>query len=216
MVVGHHGEFVGGEVVASPDHEVAEVDAGRAGNGALQGVVKLDDASVGHAESPRHATGGRGPLAVRWPQRRRKRCLPPNLGNLGGLVRGVGGLFDVAAGMRARIDRSGCLEAAPHLQKPVRPFALHIRAMRAAHVGALGPFESEPVEVFERGGGELGPAAGAVEILDAKHESGPAGPIGGDGERSRVPRVEISGGCRGDASPASHAYSSHQAPVAST
>ena len=76
--------------------------------------------------------------------------------------------------------------------------------MRAAHVGALGPFEAEPAEVFERRGGELGPAAGAVEILDAKYKSGPAGPIGGDGERSRVPRVEISGGCRGDASAERH------------
>jgi hypothetical protein len=76
--------------------------------------------------------------------------------------------------------------------------------------------EPEPAEVFERRGGELRPAAGAVEILDTKHEPGPAGPISGDGERSRVPRVEISGGCRGDASAASHAYSSHQAPVAST
>jgi hypothetical protein len=76
--------------------------------------------------------------------------------------------------------------------------------MRATHIGALGPFEAEPVEVFERRGGELGPAAGAVEILDAKHKSGPAGPIGRDGKRSRVPRVEISGGCRGDASAERH------------
>lgn len=129
---------------------------------------------------------------------------------------GVGGLFDVAAGMWARVDRTGRLKASPDLQKPVSPFALYIRVMWAAHVGALGPIEPEPAEVFERRGGELGPAAGAVEILDAKHKSGPAGPIGGDGERPCVPRVEISGGCRGDASPASHAYSSHQAPVAST
>jgi hypothetical protein len=119
-------------------------------------------------------------------------------------VWGVGGLFDVAAGMRARVDRTSGLEAAPHLQKPVSPFALHVWGVKAAHVGALGPIESEPAEVFERRGGELGPAAGAVEILDAKHKSGPAGPIGGDGKRSRVPRVEISGGCRGDASAERH------------
>jgi hypothetical protein len=119
-------------------------------------------------------------------------------------VRGVGGLFNVAAGMRARVDRTGRLKASPHLQKPVSPFALHVWGVKAAHVGALGPIEAEPAEVFERGGGELRPAAGAVEVFNAKHEPGPAGPIGGEGECSRVPRVEISGGCRGDASAERH------------
>ena len=131
-------------------------------------------------------------------------------------MRGVRSFFDIASGMWARVDRTSSLEAAPHLQKPGRPFALHIRAMWAAHVGALGPIEPEPAEVFERRGGELGPAAWAVEVFDAEHEPSPAGPISRNGECPRVPRVEISGGCRGDASPASHAYSSHQAPVAST
>jgi hypothetical protein len=76
--------------------------------------------------------------------------------------------------------------------------------MRATHIGALGPFEPEPAEVFERRGRIVGPVAGAVKVFDAKHEPGPAGPISGDGERSRVPRVEISGGCRGDASAERH------------
>ena len=119
-------------------------------------------------------------------------------------MRGVGGFFDVAAGMRARVDRTGGLEAAPHLQKPGSPFALHVWATRAAHVGALGPIEAEPAEVFERGGSELGPAAGAVKVFDAKHESGPAGPIGGEGERPCVPGVERAGRRRRDSSAERH------------
>jgi hypothetical protein len=119
-------------------------------------------------------------------------------------VWGVGGFFDIASGMWARVDRTSSLKASPHLQKPVSPFALHVWGMRAAHIGALGPIEAEPAEVLQGRGRIVGPAAGAVEILDAKYKSGPAGPIGGDGERSRVPGVEISGGCRGDASAERH------------
>jgi hypothetical protein len=81
------------------------------------------------------------------------------------IVRGVGGLFDVASGMWARVDRTRGLEASPHLQKPVSPFALHVWGMRAAHVGALGPIEAEPAEVFERRGRIVGPVAGAVKAI---------------------------------------------------
>jgi len=72
MVVGHDGQFVGGEIVAPPDDEVAEVDAGRPTHGAAESVVKLDRAAVGHAESPGHATGRGGTAPVHGAEAHRK------------------------------------------------------------------------------------------------------------------------------------------------
>ena len=92
------------------------------------------------------------------------------------------------------------LRAATRRRETCRPFALHVRRIRAAHIGAFGPLEAEPAKVFDGGGGVFGPAAGAVEIFDAKHESRPAGPFGGEGERPRVAYVEMAGRRRCDTS----------------
>jgi len=116
------------------------------------------------------------------------------------VVGGGGGGFDVAAGVGAGIDEPGCFELPPDVEIPGGPLALGVGAEGAAEVGALGPGEAEPAEVFEGGGGVFGPAAGAVEVLDPHHEPGGAGPFGGDGEGAGVAHVEKAGRRGGEAS----------------
>ena len=224
MVVGHHGEFVGGQIVPPPDHKVAKVYPRRAAHRPLQGVVKLDRPPIGHSKPPRHAAGIADPVPRCGPQCGRKDRLGVGVcyGVAGEVcwrmparsrpaarafrfVRGVGSLIDVAAGVGARVDHPGRLELSPDLAKPRRPFALHVRGVGAAEVGPFGPVEAEPAEIFAGGGGVFGPAAWSVEVFDPEHEPGPAGPLGGEGERPRVARVKVAGGRRCDASAEWHA-----------
>ena len=98
VVVGHHGQFVGGEIVAPPDHEVAEVAARRASDSAQAAVVKFDHAAVGHAKPPGHAARGRCSAPRGRTQGRGKDGV--GLGGRGvwrRAVRSQGGFFDVAA-----------------------------------------------------------------------------------------------------------------------
>ena len=214
VVVGHDGQFVGGEVVAPPDDEVAEVRARDAPHAALEGIVELDHATVRHAKPPGDAAWSACAIPAGRPQARREDRLVWFVVG-GALVRRDGGFFHVAARVGARVDHARGLEAAPHVEIPRRPLALPIRPVRAAHVGAFGPREAQPAEVVERGGGKLLAAARAVEVFDPHHEAGGAGTGGGPGEGLGVAHVEQARG-RGREPAAEPAHTSHHSPVMST
>ena len=199
MVVGHHGEFVGGEIVSPPDDEVAEVDARRAAHRAQATILELDHAAIGDAEPPRHAPWRVGPLPRRGPQRLRKNWLAA-----GGCVGRPRRLLDVAARVRAGIDRTRPLESPPHLEEPIAPPALLVGRVGAPDIGTFGPFEPEPAQVIERGGDKLRAAAVAVEILDPHYEAGPGRAAGGQRERAGMPHVEIAGRRRSEAAAGGH------------
>ena len=196
MVVGDHREFVGGHVVASPDDEIAKVDTGRPAHEAMNCIVKLDRAAVGHAETPGHVAGSRRAFTVTGPQARWKDRLGIGLPAAAGRGRRkvvVGRerrLLDVASRMGARIDRARRLEPSPDIEIPRRAGRLPIRAVWPADVGPLRPGQTEPVEVVECGDGELLPAPRLIEILDSHDEAGISRPCGSQRERAGVAHVE--------------------------
>ena len=108
-VVHGAGELVAGDVVATPDEEVAEVAAGDGGLGAEEGVGEGDGFVVGHAEAPvviggevEGRPGGIGRGA-------------PDGGEEGfvgqaGFVGGAGGGGDFAAGAGAGVEGAGGVE----------------------------------------------------------------------------------------------------------
>jgi len=73
--------------------------------------------------------------------------------------------------------------------------ALVVRRVGAAEVGAFGPREAEPAEIFDHGGDVLWAAARAVEVVVAQEEraGGEACALGGDPEGACVPEVQIPG-----------------------
>ncbi len=79
-------------------------------------------------------------------------------------------------------------------------FALCIRAVRAAAVGAFSPAESQPVEVFDHGLGELGAGALGVEIFVAQDEGAVVveGTLGCHRKGAGMADVEQTGGRRGE------------------
>ena len=90
--------------------------------------------------------------------------------------------------------------------------------MRPAKIGALGPLDAEPAQVFERRGGEFLTAARQIEVFDPHHEAGAGRPARGQGKRPRMAHVQEAGRRRGESSAfhASQFHTSHQLPVAST
>ena len=57
MVVGDHGEFVGGEAVFAPDKEVAEIASGDERLRALERIDERDGLTGGHTKAPVGRTG---------------------------------------------------------------------------------------------------------------------------------------------------------------
>lgn len=192
MVVSYHGQFVGCKVVPSPHHEVSEVHASRASDQPCDPIAELHHSSVGHAESPRHATGRRCPLAVDGPKRRGedrlafmgRRCCR----------------LDIPSRVWARVNRPSRLKLLPDIEMPRCALALHIRPARAANIRPLRPCEPEPTKVVDRSGCIFGPAPGPIEVFYSHHESGRPGALGGDRKRSGVAGVQKTSGRRREAS----------------
>ncbi len=187
-VVDDHGKFVGGDVVAIPDEEVAEVGAGSESRGAEALVGEGDPAVIRDAEAPIRAArlgivGGcsRGRAPGRWVD--------------WFFVLGVGGLAraEVAAGTGAGVDAVEVAEAMPSVEVEVAAVTLKN--------GFAVPVEAEPEEVFERGVDEFGATAGGVEIFDSENDSpaGRAGAAVGEGKGPRVAEMEMAGGRGGEA-----------------
>jgi hypothetical protein len=194
MVVGDHGEFVGGEAVFAPDKEVAEVASSHERLRALERIDKGDGLAVGHAEAP---VGRAGSASFAAGTQGRAEAGREN--RLGVILRVWGGqtAFDVLAGLVARIDRAGRLEERPDVAEPGKALRLHVGCVRAADVGSFGPFQPEPAQVFDRRIGELGSASSRIEIFGAVNQLPASGALGGESKGAGVANVQVAGGRRG-------------------
>lgn len=158
FVVGYAGELVAGHAVATPDDEVAEVDAGDEALRAEVEVEELDGFAVGHAEAPVVA-GERG-IGWRWMRG------AAGAGVDGFVVldleRGVcvffGGLYgagcclrfmrraesggEVFARAAAGVDEAAGEELAHGSEVDGVALALRVGRVRAADVGAFLPVEA--------------------------------------------------------------------------
>lgn len=169
---GHFGvvdgdcELVRGDVVAAPDDKVAEVTASSEGLWAEMLVDESDSFAVWHAEAPVNA-GWFGEV-----------CGVGAAAAFAGIDRLVieivgrrGRLRKIFAGAGAGIDCAGIAEFAPCIEIKIAALTLQIRGVRAAAIGAFGPAEAEPAQVFHHGVGELGAAALGVDVFIAENES---------------------------------------------
>ena len=194
MIVGDDGEFVGLEAVLPPYQEVAEVASGDERLRALERIDERDGLAIGYAEAPvgRARFASLTTCTDGGAEGRREDRLGVVLG-----VRGGEAAFDVLAGLIARIDRTGRLELRPDVAEPRQALLLHVRRVRATDVGAFGPLQSEPAEVFDGGIRELRTTPSRVEVFGAVEQGAGRGAGRGEGESAGVADVQVAGGRRG-------------------
>jgi hypothetical protein len=194
-VVDDNGELVGRHVISTPDHEITEVAAGDKFLGTELQVVESDALTIGNAEAPVQSGGivciarflaaaaGIDGLVVR------------GLGQSGSiLVRSLGGLREVFARTRARVDGSAAHKIAPCFEVESASLALLVRGKGAADVGAFVPLETEPAKIFVHRALKLGAGTIWIQVFVAKnkHAAGGAGTLVGCPEGAGVPEMEVS------------------------
>ena len=196
-IIDDHGKLIGGDIVATPDDEVAEVLSHNVGLRPKVLIVEANGLAVGHTETPVHACrfavvrGFSDPVAASAGIHRL----------VVAFVGSRGGERQVFAGAGAGVDGSGVAQFAPGVEVELAALALAVGAEGAADVGAFVPADAQPAKVFEHGVGEVGLGALGVEVLVAKSEYSFAFECAlvGRPEGRRVADVEQPGGGGGEA-----------------
>jgi hypothetical protein len=202
VIVDDAGELVAGDAVATPDDEVAEVDACGEAQRAQVLVVEGDDLAVGDTEAPVEAEGvgvWNGGQAIGRAAGAGIDRLIVGVGgrfSWGGFMRRGEGGGEILAGTAAGVEVAPIEESLPGVSIDGAALALEIGLAGAADVGSLMPADAESEEILNGGGGEFSAAALGVEVFHAEDECavGIAGALKGLPECAGVADVEISGG----------------------
>ena len=157
------------------------------------------DAFVGNAQ-PYRRTVRRRPRAARS-LRRVSKAEPVVARRLPGRSLRDAHLFQSLRRAEAFEGMTGREQFAGILAVDTRAFALTVRTVRTADVGAFVPLEPAPAQRLEDYAFALGRAAGAIRVLDAQHElpAVPAGETIVDQCDIRRANVRIAGRRRRDA-----------------
>lgn len=197
-IIDDDGELVRGDIIATPDDEVAEVAAGNVFLRALPQIGEAHRVAVGHTETPVHAGGQ---IVVAGLIEAAAACAGVERFVIG-VVRGRDGLGEVATRTGTGIDEAAVAEGAPCGEVLATAFALQVGRVRSTNIGTFGPADAEPAQFFEHGDGEVGARALGIEVFVAEDESA----IAGDGplicrpEGAGVTKVQKAGWRRRKAS----------------
>ena len=194
-VIHNDGELIGGDVIVTPDDEIAEMFAGDKLLRAELGVGEGDGFAIGNAEAP--VEGGIWNAECRISRGAAGAGVDEFVISF---VRRGGGGLDVLARAGAGVETAGGAELGESITIERQAFALGIGSERAATIGAFLPVETEPAQVFEHGGGEFGLGARGVEVFVAEDEDAVLGlgALLGGPKSFGMAEVKIAGGRRSE------------------
>jgi len=212
-VVGDAGELVTRNAIASPDEEVAKVEAGDEALRTEVEIFKFNSLAVRDAEAPVELCrnlGKRG-REIKW-------AIPAALWAAGARVNGLvigfiaadawtiveDGAFmgsaksgkEVLAGAATGVNESAVAKFLPRSVINISTATLFVRSAASAAIRSFVPAEAQPAEVFESGLHVLRAGAIVIEILHAHNQlpMGLASSLPGAVECAGVADVEIAGG----------------------
>ncbi len=197
-IVDHHRQLIRRNVIAPPNHEIAEIAASEVKLLAEVKVGETDFLTIGHPKPPVHSC-----------RHIEVRCIGPRTAAprikrlIINIVRSACRLCQVFAGAGTRIDETCIPQAAPRGEIVLPPLALGVRRVRPAAIRAFIPSNSQPTEVFDHRVNKLCPAALRIKVVVAENQGSFLlnCPLGRDPEATRVAEMQQTGRRRRQSSP---------------
>jgi hypothetical protein len=166
VIISDDSELVRGNIVPSPNDEIAKVPpSGETLRPKVQ-VFERDLLSIWNAKTPVHS---------------RRSFKTPRIGSAAAfprinrfviqIIRSACRLRQLLPRTAARINESAIAKEFPRRQMDFPPFTLRVRRMRPAAVRPFVPANAQPAQVFVHRGNKFWTASIGIEVFVPKHEN---------------------------------------------